>query len=129
MNENSEHKVLVLDGETRSALTVVRALGREGYQVGVASHSPNAIAAKSKYANLLFQCPSPLHAPETYVKWLELILEEWQPAVVLPVTDASLLLSQEIVEIISQYSILPFHTNKRWMLSRTKEISRRLPTA
>lgn len=108
MNENWDHKVLVLDGETRSALTVVRALGAEGYQVGVASNSQNAIAAKSKFANFFFQCPSPIHAPETYLKWLELILEEWQPAVVLPVTDASLLLSQDIIEIISQYSILPF---------------------
>ncbi len=91
MNEPLEaYRVLLLDGEARSALAAVRSLGAAGYEVAVASHAPRAIAQRSKYADYVFRCPSPTGNPETYTKWLQLTIEQWQPHVVLPVTDASM---------------------------------------
>ena len=65
--------VLVLDGHSFSALTIVRSLGRLGHRVLVASTLPQAIAGRSRYAyeHLVAAC-SPEYA-RTYVDWINQI--------------------------------------------------------
>ena len=46
--QNRVHSVLVTDGEERSALAVVRSLGRAGYRVHVAARRVGALAATSE---------------------------------------------------------------------------------
>ncbi len=52
-------KVLILDGNTRSALAATRSLGRRGVQVVVADETKRTLAGVSKYCNESFTYPSP----------------------------------------------------------------------
>lgn len=84
-------RVLVLDGEQRSALAVVRSLGRAGYRVTTGASDPGAIAAASKYSEATVLLPSPLQAPEAF---RDAVAEEVRSAgadVVLPVTESAAL--------------------------------------
>lgn len=101
------HRVLVLDGETRAALAVVRALGTQKIDIGVAAHHPGGLAQKSRYTSTLFECPDPVDAPEMYLKWLNEVVESWQPRLVLPITDASITLCSRIEEILREHTFLP----------------------
>ncbi len=103
----SGHRVLVLDGETRSALAVVRALGTEKIDIGVAAHHPGGLAQKSKYTSTIFECPDPVDAPEMYLKWVSEVVESWQPRMLLPLTDTSLTLCLRIKDILSAHTFLP----------------------
>jgi predicted ATP-grasp superfamily ATP-dependent carboligase len=100
-------RILVLDGETRAALAIVRSLGKHKIDVGVAAHHPGGIAQKSKYASTLFECPDPVDAPEMYLKWVAEVVETWAPRMILPITDASLTLCLRIEEVLRARTILP----------------------
>jgi predicted ATP-grasp superfamily ATP-dependent carboligase len=81
--------VLVCDGEQRSALAVVRSLGRRGHQVAVCSHERRPLAGASKWARRVFHVPSPGISSSAYVAALRSAAAEWRPDVILPVTDQS----------------------------------------
>ena len=100
-------KVLVLDAETRSALAVIRSLGKRGYSVAAASSDERAIGFKSRYTEYVFLTPSPITAPETFLKWLGMILDDWEPNIVLPVSDVSMLLCLRNAHLISRKAVLP----------------------
>lgn len=82
-------RVLVTDGETRTALAVTRSLGRAGHHVVVASHSMTPLAGASRYAGAVVTVPSPLASAEAYVEQLSRVIGEYQIDVVMPLTDQS----------------------------------------
>jgi predicted ATP-grasp superfamily ATP-dependent carboligase len=84
-------RVLVTDGEQRAALAVVRSLGRHGCEVHVASARHRSLAGVSRAAARTVRTPVPLHAPAAYVEALARYVAERKIAVVLPVTEASML--------------------------------------
>ncbi len=100
-------RVLVLDGEARAALAVVRSLGRLGLELAVASDDPLAIAQRSRYASRRLACPSPASRPAEFQDWLERAVQDWQPHMVLPLTDVSLGLALARAPALRERTVLP----------------------
>ncbi len=86
-------KILVLDGETRTALAVVRALKGEDIEIGVVASSYYSIAGSSKFADIAFLSPDNNQNPDLFRDWLHKLIKEWKPDFVIPNTDAT----QEII--------------------------------
>jgi predicted ATP-grasp superfamily ATP-dependent carboligase len=83
--------VLVTDGEQRAALAVVRSLGRAGYRVHVSARRRRALAAASRWASSVLEAPDPLREGEAFVNAVAAHVAAHDIAVVVPVTDASML--------------------------------------
>ncbi len=106
----AQRPILVLDGETRSALAVVRSLGkRPGLKLVVASHLNRSLAQSSKYCSKSLLCPDPRLRPRDFTLWLENTIPCVQPSFLLPLTNTSLELSYAAVEQIHDTSFsFPF---------------------
>jgi len=87
MNES----VVVTDGEQRSALAVVRSLGRAGYRVHVCSVRRKSIAAASRYCVTSHALADPMRDPPTFLSGLERVVREVGAEVLLPISEAALL--------------------------------------
>lgn len=83
-------RVLVADGGQRSALSVVRSLGRAGHRVYVAAPKTPSLAGSSRHAAEEFPVPEPLEFPERFVEAVSDLSRRWRVDVLLPVTDESL---------------------------------------
>ncbi|NNE08404.1 MAG: hypothetical protein HKN20_07575 [Gemmatimonadetes bacterium] len=104
--------VLVLDGETRKALAVVRSLGRQGTRLIVVSHRESAIACKSRYAARAVRCPSPKAEPAAFQTWLLSFVRDARPDMLLPLTDRSVTQVLALEETLRPLTILPFVSNE-----------------
>lgn len=82
--------VLVLDGDQSSSLAIVRALGRRGVRVHVASHVTDSIAGYSRHAQARLLYPDPLHDGDAFVGWLAEMLSHHPYALTIPVTERTL---------------------------------------
>ena len=128
-------RILVLDGEARSALAVVRSLGRLAVEVGVASCARPAIAQRSRFASCSFRCPDPGNSPEPYQRWLLETVKRWKPHMVLPLTDISLDLALRIESPLRECTVLPTVSaetfervsNKSALLAAATELGVRTP--
>lgn len=107
--------VLVLDGETRKALAVVRSLGRRGVRLTVASHRKSAIACKSRYVSETVRCPSSKTEPAEFQDWLLGFLREKKPHMLLPLTDRSVTQVLALEETLRDLTILPFVSNDTFL--------------
>jgi predicted ATP-grasp superfamily ATP-dependent carboligase len=85
----SRPAVVVLDGSERSALAVVRSLGRAGYPVHVGAASRRSIAGGSRHARSETLLPDPLAEGAGYVSAVRALMEHTRARVLLPVTEAS----------------------------------------
>ena len=83
--------ILVTDGEQRSALAAVRALGRAGHRVFVSSALTRPLAGASRYTVRVVRTADPLCEPETFIDQVSSTVRKWKIDVVLPMTDASML--------------------------------------
>lgn len=83
--------VLVTDGEQRSALAVVRSLGRAGHRVIVASSRPRSLAGGSRYAARELLVPDPLADPARFTAAVAEAVRLEQVSAVLPVAEPSVL--------------------------------------
>lgn len=84
--------VLVTDGDERSALAVVRSLGRSGkHIVHVCSKRGNSLAGASRFAWSDWQVGDPLSDPLEFAKRVSTLAMRLQADVVLPVSEASVL--------------------------------------
>ncbi len=83
--------VLVTDGEQRSALAVVRSLGRAGYPVYVAAASRRSIAGVSRFARGSFVVADAATAPGAFVDQMREAVRTAGIGVVLPMTDPAVL--------------------------------------
>lgn len=82
------HKILVLDACQRSALAVVRSLGRKaGFAVYTADAAAQTLAGCSRYSKASFSCPSSTHSPGEFIAWLEELQEKESFDLILPVTE------------------------------------------
>jgi predicted ATP-grasp superfamily ATP-dependent carboligase len=84
-------RVLVADGDERSALAVVRSLGRAGHVVIVGARRLASLSGASRFASARVELPDPLAAPDRFADALGDSVLAHQCEVVLPVTDASVL--------------------------------------
>lgn len=79
--------VMVLDGESRATLGIVRSLGRRGIPVMVGGNDPLAMSGFSRYATRRFTYP-PLKAgvEATHAAVIDHV-RSWQPAALMPVFE------------------------------------------
>lgn len=82
---------LVLDGEHRATLAVVRSLGRSGVSVHVASSVPRSLAGGSRFAASESLVPDPNQGAEEYAKAIARLSSDCEARVIMPVTEASIL--------------------------------------
>lgn len=82
--------VLVLDADQASALAIVRSLGRQGVVVHVAHDQDRPLAAYSRHAAQSLRYPDPLRDESAFVDWLVHHLAQAAVALVIPVTERTL---------------------------------------
>lgn len=82
-------RVLVLDGNQRSALAATRSLGKQGIPVVVADESDGTLSGSSKYCDAAFVYPSPYTDPDGFIAALKKESVERGVGVLFPMTDLS----------------------------------------
>jgi len=87
----TKRRILVTDGTQRSALAVVRSLGRAGHTVFVCSPRAPSLAGSSKYAFAEAPVASALDAPAQFVSDVSHLIERWRIDTLIPITESSLL--------------------------------------
>jgi predicted ATP-grasp superfamily ATP-dependent carboligase len=87
----TRRRILVTDGMQRSALAVVRSLGRAGHTVFVCSARVPSLAGSSKYSFAEALVANALDAPAQFVSDVSHLLERWRIDTLIPITEASLL--------------------------------------
>ena len=105
---STRQRVLVLDGESRTALAVVRSLSSLNLEIGVASNSSTPIATFSNGCDIFFPSPSQHKNPERYHDWLLDLVKQWRPDCLLPLTDHSLAIVAEHFDDYTSLTQLPF---------------------
>lgn len=83
-------RIVVTDGGERSALAVVRSLGRAGHDVSVLSDRTRSLAGASRHARDEHRVASPLSDPERFLQDVARWSTDWEADLLLPMTDASL---------------------------------------
>jgi predicted ATP-grasp superfamily ATP-dependent carboligase len=109
MTEAPPIEVIVLDGHTKSALAVVRALGRAHYAVRVGSQWRYAMAGRSYYAAGRFRYPDPQSNPVGFLDALQAQLAKTPEArpLIISCSDATtLLLSRHRGELEDSATLL-----------------------
>ncbi len=88
--------VIVTDGNERSALAVVRALGARGVSVYVGAETSSSLAGASRYCRGGFVYPSPWTHPQEYLASLLDHACQFHAGLIFPMTDVA-------VEILGEY--------------------------
>jgi protein-tyrosine-phosphatase/predicted ATP-grasp superfamily ATP-dependent carboligase len=116
----NEERVLVLDGERASTLSIVRSLGRRGLQVEVGSSETHPLAALSRYCSDRFTYPDPLHDPSGFQKTILEKLRERRYALAIPVTDLTTCPLMEIRESVERCTRLAMASNDALSVTLSK---------
>ena len=82
--------VIVTDGETRTALACVRALGRRGVPVHVLATRRGALAAASRHCRRVHAVPDPEREPAAWGAAVRAAAAVLPGAVLLPVTEVAM---------------------------------------
>ena len=94
----ARQNILVLDANQRSALAVVRSLGRQPHlRVVAADDTEESLAGNSRFCREYFHCPSPRKEPDAFVDWLHQIIGKKQIGWVFPVSE----ITSEIVAAVA----------------------------
>lgn len=112
--------LLVTDGDQRSALAVVRALGRAGISVTVGADCSPCLAARSRYCSASLSYPSPLSDPDGFRQFLTEQIESQRFEMLLPMTDVTMRLFAEIPESLRTSSGMPIPEGEKVRLSQDK---------
>jgi predicted ATP-grasp superfamily ATP-dependent carboligase len=84
-------RILVTDGEQRSALALVRSLGRAGHTVFVCSASGRSLAGASRYSRGEARVADPLRGGEQFADDVIELIDRWKIEALIPVSEAALL--------------------------------------
>src|SRR5438132_4529140 len=82
-------RVLILDGNTRSALAATRSLGMKGVHVVVADEIKRTLAGASRYCSERFTYPSPASNLEGFLETVKTECSRREIGVILPMTELS----------------------------------------
>lgn len=83
-------KILILDGNTRSALAATRSLGRKGVPVVVAGESKRTLSSASKYCSESFAYPSPVKNVRAFLSAVKTECSQRGIRVIFPMTEVSM---------------------------------------
>jgi predicted ATP-grasp superfamily ATP-dependent carboligase len=81
--------VLVTDGDHRSALAIVRSLGRQQVRVWVGEEHEGCLASSSRYCVREIIYPSPTTDPDAFARFLLRFVQRERVDVVMPATDVT----------------------------------------
>lgn len=101
-------RILITDGDNRSALAATRALGQLGHEVFVAADVSPSLASVSKYAAGFDAYQSPYLAPDQFVRDVAAILQARQIDVLLPMTEITTILLTRHRASLPQGVRIPF---------------------
>ena len=82
----------MLDANQRSALAIIRSLGRHGVTVVAADHGNNALGAASKYVASSARYPDPAISPGSFVSAITALAERLRVDTIIPATDLTTML-------------------------------------
>jgi predicted ATP-grasp superfamily ATP-dependent carboligase len=125
----------VTDGDERSALAVVRSLGRRGVSVIVGEERPMSLASSSRYAARHVTYPSPSRERDAFGRFLVEFVTRENVDAVIPITDVTThAVSQHQLEIerYAATAVPPFEafelaTNKWTLVQRATACGVRAP--
>jgi len=108
MKKEPNQKVLVLDGNELSTLSIVRSLGRKNLKLTVASEREflEPIARYSRYAQDVFLYTNPLFDPEQFVSEVIDYIKHNSFDLLIPVTEKTVIPLAKYKQEIQQYTIL-----------------------
>jgi predicted ATP-grasp superfamily ATP-dependent carboligase len=99
--------VLVTDGDQRSALALVRSLGRAGIPVTVAASGPQSLAGSSRYCVKRVCYPSPHTDIANFQRFLSEEIARGGYRMLIPVTDVTVRLVAEMRDRMAGQIIIP----------------------
>lgn len=85
-------KVLVLDANQRSALAIIRSLGRRGIEVVAGDHTASSLGGASRYAAASVRYASPAVSPYQFVEEIADISAQHAIDTIIPATDLTTML-------------------------------------
>lgn len=100
--------ILITDGEYRAALAATRSLGRKGYRIVVAARHERNLSSCSRFCSLGLSTPDPAKAGSEYSHAVRDIVIREKIDVVLPITEVSIYLLNEIREKFPPNIIMAF---------------------
>jgi len=100
-------RILVLDGEHRSALATLRALGRKGHQVFCGSQLKRTICGFSKYCNGSVRYRSPFNNRSQFIDDIKEHIKKLRIDILLPMTDATMYRVLQHEDEIRKLTLLP----------------------
>ena len=86
------HKVLVLDANQRSALAIIRSLGRHGLTIVAGDHRAHTLGAASKYVTASVRYPNPATYAERFISEITAITQRLRIDTIVPATDLTTML-------------------------------------
>lgn len=101
-------EVFVTDGDRRSSLAVVRALGRAGISVTVGSAETSSLAGASRFCASRVRYPSPRTDPEGFQEFLLTEMEHRESVMLLPMTDMTVRLVAQMRRVLPPHVSVPF---------------------
>jgi predicted ATP-grasp superfamily ATP-dependent carboligase len=112
--------VLVTDGNQRSTLAVVRALGRAGIPVAVGESRLSSLAGASRHCTKKICYPSPVEDAERFVAFLRDELRGGAYKVLIPTTDITMQLISSARDSFAPLVRLPFPGADAMQLAQDK---------
>ena len=100
-------RVLVTDGNERSALAITRALGQQSIDVVVGAETERSLAAASKYCWRAFSYPSPFQDSPGFVASILDAVRRFQVTAVFPASDAAMSLIAQQWQKFAAHTKLP----------------------
>ncbi len=101
-------RILVTDGDARSALAAVRSLGRRGHEVITCAARLPSLAAASRYSSAAEIYPDPTRDADGFVRALIDIVQRRAIDVLLPMTEVTTLLATQNRHLLPPGVRLPF---------------------
>jgi predicted ATP-grasp superfamily ATP-dependent carboligase len=117
----NKYRILVLDGDHKNTLAIVRHLGKTGkYVIDVVSHQKASISFYSKYVSRKLILPSPKKDREKYMKELLETLEKNHYLTLIPVSYISFQLCAACRDQIRQFTRIAITGPDNIMLASSK---------
>lgn len=128
-------KILVTDGNCRSALSVTRSFGSKGLSVVVGEEFSDNLSAVSKFCYKSYIYPSPYIQPRSFLDRLHKIITDEQIDLVLPMTDVTMEIilanhtefDKRLLKALPRYSSYSQVSNKIDLLKLAETIGIQIP--
>lgn len=112
-------KILVLDGRSRATLSIIRSLGKSGFEIIVAE-SYKCFSFYSKYVSRNIVYPRPDKNPENFLSFLIDYLKENKIDVIIPVRDDTTEIVSKNAKALSAFTSFLVPTASQFDIARDK---------